>query len=462
MNNRRLAATLSAAAVLATGCATHPPGASGALSSPSSVARPPVAATTTSSPAPTPPPATQPTEPSRPDTSPSTSAPELPSEIGWDGELRWNQVPLFTFPASRHRLSFRVSEPIPDHASLSLRSQTGGPSTAELDPETQLWSATLAAPPAGVWDVEAQISSAGQTQTIATTHIPVATAGAAGETLTISDRQPALLATIPWGTNDTSVGLHSPSEGQTDAPSGIVHMPRTGELVIVDRVNRRLLVTDALAQPVRAIALPIEGFVSDAAALPDGRVIVAEFRSASGAAFALAHTVDVATGAVESSLPAAVPVLADGVGLRYDDRTELVLAEFGDPYPFYDTRTGAFTPSGTPVDAWYGLVRAPNQAGIKSGPDYLAATFPLGPTVEGVELGTSAAWALVTGIGDGEQIHAWLVRYNLDGSSVTGVEVPLPRLWTAASPFAVRDRDVVLMVRTDSGLDLYSVDLPEP
>ena len=461
MNNLRLAATISTAVVLATGCATNPPGAPAAPHS-TTASRPTAAAPTASSLALAHPPATQAPEPSGPDTSPSTSRQERPPEIDWEGELRWTQVPLFAFPASSHRLTFRVSHGLPDQTSLSLRSQTGGSSPAELDPETQVWSATLSAPSATVWDVEAQISSAGQAQTIATIHIPVVTPGPAGDTPTISDRQPALLATIPWGTNDTSVGLHTPREGQTDAPSGIVHLPGTDELVIVDRVNRRLLVTDAHGQPVRAVPLPIEGFVSDAAALPDGRVMVAEFRSASGTAFAVAHTVDVVAGEVESTSPASVPVLADGVRLRYDDRTKLVLAEFGDVYPFYDTRSGTFAPIATPVDSWYGLVRRPNQAGIASGPDYLAVTFPVAPTVEGVEVGTSAAWALVTGVGEGEQLHAWLVRYNLDASSVTGIEVPLPRLWTAASTFAVRGSDVVLMVRTDAGLDLYSVALPEP
>jgi hypothetical protein len=272
------------------------------------------------------------------------------------------------------------------------------------------------------------------------------------------------LAVIEWGDGSSQVGTETPYEGETQTPSGIIWVQDTDELVIVDRVNERLVVTDAVGTPLRTIALPVEGWLTDGVMLPDRRLLVAEVRRRDGQVVTVAHIVDVASGAVESTEAVAIPIAPDTTSLRFDPSSGLVYAAFGKLYPYYDTRSDSIVVTDIAVNSWAGLVTDDAQAGITSGPDYLAATFPLQPTIIDVEATSTDVWAMVVAVdwdlanedGVDPPVYQWLTRYPFDGSPITAIPTPVLHMWSADNVFAVREHDIVLMVASDAGLELHT------
>jgi hypothetical protein len=82
------------------------------------------------------------------------------------------------------------------------------------------------------------------------------------------------------------------------------------------------------------------------------------------------------------------------------------------------------------------------------------------PGITEVEAAPTAAWALIGGVDPINGIQEWMTRFPFDGSPVTAVAVPYPSLGQADNVFAIRERDVVLMVKADTGLELHSVPIP--
>jgi hypothetical protein len=407
------------------------------------------------------------TEPSTSTVAPVTEtssgvAPPTTEQTESSLDVRWEGFPLFVFPGSIHTFRFTLDPPAD---SVDVVTSATGTIPATFSAEVGQWLAVAAAPDTGPWTFTVEATIDGSIVASAPTAVPVVphlddVLVTMAPNVTVTADEPTLLSVISWGDGPTNVGIETPVEGEVQTPSGIVWVPESAELVIVDRVNQRLVVTDAAGVPDRTIPLDVEGWLTDAVVLPDGRLLAAEIRRGDGTVLTVGHLVDLDTGSVRVTDAILIPGPLGSLSLRFDEHDGIVYALFGDLYPYYDTRTDELVAVAIPTDVWHGRVTSDGQAGIQSGPDYLAATFPVAPSITEVEAAPTAAWALIGGVDPINGIQEWMTRFPFDGSPVTAVAVPYPSLGQADNVFAIRERDVVLMVKADTGLELHSVPIP--
>ncbi len=379
-----------------------------------------------------------------------------PSDTAASTAVTWFQLPPFAFAGSTHTISFSFDDSDARDVSVAANGQPGTPAT--FDSETGRWSAQLTAPTptatAG-WDIDVTATT---NDGAVTDSVTVAVLDPPGPELPVrlSDATPELMAVFASGDGPDELGVGG--DGSiVEAPTAITYASGTNELVIVDHLNDRLLVTDASGRANRTIPLPVEGTLEDLVELPDQRLLVAEFRRAAGPE-TVAHIVDLTTDHVTSTEPTPVPSAPTGVQLRLDEPSGIVYAQFGGLYPYYDTATGRVAIDGRTEPGWQALVTADGLAGIQSFGDYLAARFPVSPAIEQVEFTGDGFWVDVSGV-DGDQVRRWIAWYPLDGSEIVATPVPYHRFEVASSTFAVSDTGVVSMILTDTGLELWQARL---
>jgi hypothetical protein len=273
------------------------------------------------------------------------------------------------------------------------------------------------------------------------------------------------VAEVPWGTEFGEVGRLVPLEGESREPVSLVYIAASDEVAIVDDVNDQILILDEAGTPVRSLPIVIDGFVADAVMVSDHEMLLGEVvYLEEGGSGAVAHLVDVRDGTSVATAPASIPTRPGGGLLYLDGVTHIVYFMFGSTwYPFVDLAEFELVVDRAPADSWFGRVTDDGRLGIESGPDFLDATFPsTGLAIEQIEPTPSgfvlfASYVTPDDVGDG----ALVVRLPFDGSPVTMAFPPHHRLWGSSRVFAVRDTDALMMVKAESGLELWSIPLDD-
>lgn len=284
------------------------------------------------------------TEPSTSTVAPVTEtssgvAPPTTEQTESSLDVRWEGFPLFAFPGSIHTFRFTLDPPAD---SVDVVTSATGTIPATFSAEVGQWLAVAAAPDTGPWTFTVEATIDGSIVASAPTAVPVVPhvddvlVTMAPDVMFTAD-EPTLLSVINWGDGPTNVGIETPVEGEVQTPSGIVWVPESNELVIVDRVNQRLVVTDAAGVPDRTIPLDVEGWLTDAVMLPDGRLLAAEIRRGDGTVLTVGHLVDLDTGTVRVTDAILIPGPLGSLSLRFDEHGGIVYALFGDLYPYYAT-----------------------------------------------------------------------------------------------------------------------------
>ena len=134
----------------------------------------------------------------------------------------------------------------------------------------------------------------------------LAAAEATGSPATTED---SLLVTLPWGSGAGEVGLAEPGEGLTRGPEALAIAP-DGRIAVLDSVNGRVVLLDALGKVVGTIPVPLAEprflavnddllYVLDCDA--DRRLLTLDWSGAIRALTAMPSTRDVVTGLFATS-----------------------------------------------------------------------------------------------------------------------------------------------------------------
>lgn len=277
----------------------------------------------------------------------------------------------------------------PDEIALSIAG--GVPVPFTFDVGSGRWAATVTVPAdsreAGA-DVVATASTGGAAVGVLELAVPVVDGPVAIDP-TVTEVEPTNAIVFDYGSDLTQVGFEMPEGFEIQTPQSLQVESVTGNIVILDAVNRRLLVITPDGRPVEEIALAGDGRHEELVILgTTQQAVVSEWRAGGGALEVSVHLVDLTTGSDTIDGPVVVPppTPPTNVPLVWNAALDAVYASVFDPatgttnyYRLYDTARERIDISSTPESWWEPSVSDTEDAvGIRYGVTTITTELPFG------------------------------------------------------------------------------------
>jgi len=275
----------------------------------------------------------------------------------------------------------------PDEIVLSIAGDVPVPFT--FDVGSSRWAATVTVPTdareAGA-DIVAKASTGGAAVGVLELAVPVVDGPVAIDP-TVTEVEPTNAIVFDYGSDLTQLGFEMPEDFEIQTPQSLQVEPVTGNIVILDAVNRRLLVITPDGQPVDEIALAGDGRHEELVILgTTQQAVVSEWRAGGGALEVSVHLVDLTTGSDTIDGPVVVPppTPPTNVPLVWNAALDAVYANVFDPatnttnyYRLYDTARERIDISSTPESWWEPSVSNTEDAvGIRYGVTTITTELP--------------------------------------------------------------------------------------
>jgi hypothetical protein len=166
--------------------------------------------------------------------------------------------------------------------------------------------------------------------------------------------------TVPWGDGPGQVGLLTPNDGEIAQPTSIAIDPRTEDPVVLDRVNRRLVIIGHDGN--RDVPLPGTGFIYDVVIHGDtGVATVPRFDVVGQERTTTAIEVDLDAGTADTFgpvvVPSATPINTQFVWQPFNRSVYAVVDNVY--YPYFDSNTQTLV-AGESSRAWVDAVVNPD------------------------------------------------------------------------------------------------------
>lgn len=400
-----------------------------------------------------------------------------------DDSLRFAWPPVFAVPGSSIPVSvLSLADRQPD--SVEVESTTlSAPVSAALDSSSQRWTAVIDVP--ATWtepDITLSAVAATGADTTASTTIDVPVVSVSGSIdPDLVALEPEVVVALEFGGGDDEVGLSIPEfEGDVDVPASIQLDPSTGNFVILDSVNRRVLLVSATGEVVDRIEVPRDGWLDDVVVLgATGRAVVSQFRNAGNGqkeiGTALVDLVD-GTTTVDGPMLLGPPAPPFGTELAWNPYLDAVYADVFDPstgrvgyYRLFDTAREELDVSTEPEFWWNGRVgRDGMSVGVEYAGQEVLTQLPHGLAgISSIGLGADATvwWTAGTVNPDapaGEQVQYYLGQSDLTCAASVIAEIPFTILSENATRSAIADESAVYVVDLGDRYQILRYELPPP
>ncbi len=367
---------------------------------------------------------------------------------------------LFAVPATVLPLSLVIEGADPQASVVTV---TAGAADARSVQATwnatwSTWDASVLLPsklPAGDLAVSVQVAQLDQPSLTASVIVPVANvSGVLAPTLVDVAAERVVL--LPWGDGPGEVAQSGSGDEEYTYPAGFVVDDRTGDVIVLDTVNHRLVVTSATG--TSEIDIPGDAVLDDVLVNGDvGSVTVIGYESGRPQR-ASAFIVDVAAGSVEAIGPALLPAdVPFHTRFVFNPNDQVIYASINnDFYPFLDVAAKALIPALTQRSWIEASISDQDVFFVGSGTSVVGVQFPNG--AGGLsELQVDAAgdvWFVASTIDsaapEGSRVKDFATRVDPDSGAVTAV--PVPGISMSGNTRLMDASDgTVYMMRADAG-----------
>jgi len=392
--------------------------------------------------------------------------------------VRWMWPPLFVVPGTQVPLEL-VVDPALGINSIEVTSSDGHDVDAHFEGSTQRWRATITIRSdfeASQLVLTAQASKAGAILTSETLTIPVVPGSIIIEPMLegVGSQQ---VAALRYGDGPDQIGFVRPAgDGETVVPAAFDIDPRTGNLVLLDNANDRVLLLDANGHVDMIVALPEPGALNDIVVNGNtGYATVSQFEVRSSTIYAAAYQINLNTATYETVGPEPLPadppehVATIWNSANHTVYVQLLLDESGGFYPFLDTRTLELVVGNTPEQWWTTAVPPDKGVGVRYESTELTTTFPYSsPTILDTRIAIDGTiWMIVTtndtSVPAGpESWHTFIVRTSPTCATAAATEIDFDARYSVTRYFTVLGSTGYVQ---DIGPESYTIDaydLPIP
>lgn len=331
----------------------------------------------------TPPSSTGTGPPSTP--SPTTTTPTSTTTTPSAGTIRWVWPPLWLTPGQAASTELLVTGSDTATAVTIASPAFSTAASAELDPATGRWRATLL-PDVTVASRTAELTARATRATgelTASVTVPVVAASTVLAP-TMLDVTPITIANLSYGDGPNEIGFYSPpGDGMTITPASIDVDARDGSVLVLDNANDRVVILNPDGTTRRIVDLPEEGALNDINVNgTTGRATVSQFVIKNHGEYTSVYQIDLETGKYRTIGPEQPPLPPPGhMDMIWNpgDHTiygEVILLTSGGFYPYFNTDTEALVMS---VDAyrWFEPVVDPTSGiGVRYGSTALTVDIP--------------------------------------------------------------------------------------
>lgn len=390
--------------------------------------------------------------------------------------------PIFAVPGSTLAVQVVAKGPRPDAITIDSSASTIS-TQAMFDAASNRWTATI--------DVPAPLSvptiALSATATLGdTTSAPVSltvpvTAGSQTIEPQVVDIAPAVSVELDFGSGPGQIGIDFPEfQGEVQVPRSLQIDPSSGDIVILDSVNRRLVVVTTGGAVVDTIGIDGSGLLDDLVVLgTTRRAVVTEFRGAGAHRLEVsAHLIDLDAGTDTVDGPFLIPPPSPPVGteLVWNEALDAVFGVVYDPatdrvghYRVFDTAREQLDVSTVPEFWWHGRVSADgSSAGVEYDGTTILTALPhsfAGLSNVIVQPNGTVWWSAGTVDPDaapGGQVHYYVARTDLGcpGSVIT--EIDISGMGELATRSMVADDTGVYVVDLAESYRLVRFELPPP
>lgn len=284
----------------------------------------------------------------------STTVASAPNTVGTTlaAHLAW-ALP-FVVTGSTVPISFVLPDTAAD-ATIAVQVDGSTTAAATFDPSSGWWTAGIAAP---TGSAALSLTVLDETTGLASEALVVPVVGGGPPiTPTVTEVSRQRVVTLPFGDgegdSEGQVG-YTPAEGDMESagPTSFAVDPRNGDMVVLDTVNRRVVVVTGDAT-TRTIELPADGdpyFVADIVMAGDRGIAVVD-AFVIGRPATAAFLVDLDSGTVQVAGPATIPANTPvNSPLVWNDVDDTVYAAINNRYyPFVNVATAALLIDRPPV-----------------------------------------------------------------------------------------------------------------
>jgi hypothetical protein len=284
-----------------------------------------------------------------------------------------------------------------------------------------------------------------------------------------STAKPDWSIVVPWGDGPGQVGLLTPNDGEIAQPTSIAVDPRTENPVVLDRVNRRLVIIGHYGN--RDVPLPGTGFIYDVVIHGDtGVATVPRFDVVGQERTTTAIEVDLDAGTTDTFgpvvVPSATPINTQFVWQPFNRSVYAVVDNVY--YPYFDSNTQTLVAGESPV-AWVDAVVNPDGSiGIGPRGSHMVHRFsrPAVGVVSSVVDGTSIWFeASIEGPPDADGNATFspeLVRTDAMHGTASAIQLRPSGFDSFTRRFAVHGDHAYVMSRAVDGLLIERYTIRQP